>query len=67
MNKRKTKQKKKNIVVRFFSAIYNLIDRILITPISRCIYKITDKLKNNSNRIEKILNRPNILLYLAYP
>lgn len=65
MNKRENKKKKRNILVAFFIGIYNQIDRFLILPISRFIFKITDKLKNNSNRIEKILNRPNILLYLA--
>lgn len=65
MNRSQNKKKKHNIIVAFFITIYNIIDRVLITPISRIIFKITDKLKNNSNKIEKILNRPNILLYLA--
>ncbi len=65
MNKRKNKKQKKSLITRFFLSLYNFIDRILITPISRLIYLITDKLKYNSNKIEKILNRPNILLYLS--
>lgn len=65
MNKRVDKKKKRNLLVAFFIGIYNQIDRFIIIPISRFIFKITDKLKSNSNRIEKILNRPNILLYLA--
>ncbi len=65
MNRREDKRKKKNPFVRFFLGIYHILDRILITPISRVIYLLSDKLKTNSNKIEKILNRPNILLYLA--
>ncbi len=65
MNKRQDKKKKKNIFIILFMGIYNRLDKIFITPISRIVYKITDKLKSNSNKIEKILNRPNILLYLS--
>ena len=65
MNKREDRKKKKNLLVSFFLGIYKQIDRFLILPISRFIFKIMDKLKINSNKIEKILNRPNILLYLA--
>ncbi len=65
MNKREDRKKKKNLLVAFFLGIYKQIDRFLILPISRFIFKIMDKLKINSNKIEKILNRPNILLYLA--
>ncbi len=60
MSKRE-KKKKFNI----FKSFYNVLDKSLITPISRFIYNISTKLKNNSNKIEKLLNRPNILLYLA--
>ncbi len=65
MNKRENKKKKRNIFIALFIGIYHQIDRFLILPISRLIFKITDRLKNNSNKIEKILNRPNILLYLS--
>lgn len=65
MNRREDKKKKRNIFLSFIIGIYNIIDRLLITPISRIIFRIIDKLKTNSNKIEKILNRPNILLYLA--
>lgn len=61
----KKKKKNKNIFVALIKGIYTFIDRVLITPISRMIFKISDKLKNNSNKIEKILNRPHILLYLS--
>lgn len=65
MNKRQDKKKKKNVFVSFLRGLYAPLDKFLITPISRMVFKLTDKLKNNSNKIEKILNRPNILLYLS--
>ncbi len=48
----------------FFKGIYKLIDKILITPISTIVYKISKKIGKES-RIEKILNRPNMLLYIS--
>lgn len=65
MNKRVEKKKNQNIIVKFFKGIYAILDRIFVTPISRFIFRIGDRLKTNSNKIEKILNRPNILLYLS--
>lgn len=61
----KKKKKSKNIFITFFKGLYISLDKLLITPISRIIFAISDKLKNNSNKIERILNRPHILLYLS--
>lgn len=65
MNKRTLKKKKKNVFVAFIMAIYTPIDRFIVVPISRFVFRLGEHLKNNSNKIEKILNRPNILLYLS--
>ncbi len=62
---KKEKKKKSNRLLRIFKGIYNKIDKLIITPISRVIFFAIDKLKNNSNKIERILNRPNILLYMS--
>ena len=51
--------------IAFFKAIYSVIDKILITPISRLVYKITEISRDNSGKLEKILNRPNILVYVS--
>ena len=48
-----------------FKGLYNLLDKFVITPISRVIYKINELIRNNSGRIEKILNRPNVLIYIS--
>ena len=51
--------------ILFFKAIYKFLDKIIVTPISRAIYYLSKKLKSNTSHIEKILNRPNILVYLS--
>ena len=50
---------------KFFKSLYNLLDKSIITPISRAIYYLNKKLKSNTSHIEKVLNRPNILIYLS--
>ncbi len=54
-----------NILSSFFKAIYNFLDKIIVTPISKIIYKIGKLGKNNSGKFEKILNRPIVLLYVS--
>lgn len=55
-------------IAKFFkkigSAIYQFVDKFIVTPISTVVYKIQSKLGKNS-KLEKILNRPHILLYLS--
>ena len=36
--------------------IYKIIDKLIVTPVSRLIYKISEFSKENSNKIKKILN-----------
>ncbi len=62
---KKMKTKKPSKVLTFFKKIYGWIDRIIVTPISRFIFNISDRLKDNSNKIERILNRPHVLLYIS--
>jgi len=52
-------------VVRFFQIIYSFLDKFIVVPISRFIYNLGEKLKNNPTKIEKFLNRPNTLLYVS--
>lgn len=51
--------------IAFFKGIYKLIDKLIVIPISRIIYRVSEISKNNSGRFEKILNRPNILIYVS--
>ena len=56
-------------ILKFFAnifiGIYHLIDKYIIVPISRLIYRINELIRNNSGRIEKVLNRPNVLIYVS--
>ena len=48
----------------FFKGIYIILDKLIVTPISTLIYRIQNRLGKES-RLEKILNKPNMLLYLS--
>ncbi len=52
-------------IIGFFIGIYNIIDKCLIVPISRLIYRLNELIRNNSGKIERILNRPNVLIYVS--
>lgn len=45
--------------------MYKIIDRLIVTPISKLIYRISRLGKNNNGKFERILNRPIILLYVS--
>lgn len=53
------------LIISFFKFIYGIIDRIIVIPTSRMIYRVSELLKNNSGKFERILNRPNILIYVS--
>ena len=52
-------------IIWLFKAIYKIIDFLIITPVSKIVYRVRGFLKSNSSRFEKILNRPNILIYIS--
>ena len=52
------------IFISLFRFIYKILDVLLLTPISKLIYKLS-KVGNNNNKLEKILNRPIVLLYIS--
>ncbi|MBR6133355.1 MAG: hypothetical protein IKQ29_01415 [Bacilli bacterium] len=49
---------------KLFKLIYNIIDKFIVVPISTLVYKIQLKF-GKENKLEKLLNRPNFLLYLS--
>jgi len=51
--------------IKLFKLIYRIIDKIIVTPISRLIYKLSEISKDNSGKFERILNRPNVLIYVS--
>lgn len=50
------------VILKF---IYKILDSLIVTPISKLIYRIGKLGKNNNGKLEKILNRPIVLLYLS--
>lgn len=58
-----------NKIFNFFKtilqAIYNLLDKFIVTPISKIVYNFNKRINKGSGKVEKILNRPNMLLYLS--
>lgn len=51
--------------IKLLRIIYRIIDKLIVTPVSRIIYKISEFSKENSGELEKILNRPNVLIYVS--
>ena len=52
-------------ISKFFKGLYHFIDKHFITPISRGIFYLLDKVRNNPFHLERFLNRPQILLYVS--
>lgn len=52
-------------LIAIIKFLYRIIDKLIVTPISRLIYRINKLSKNSSGRLEKILNRPIVLLYIS--
>ena len=50
---------------KILKAFYNVFDKLFIVPVSRVVYELSKKVKANTNRFEKILNKPLTLLYLS--
>ena len=53
-----------NIIIAFFKSIYGVLDKLVITPISRIIYSINEKVKGKSY-INRLINRPKFLVYAS--
>ena len=50
---------------RFFAAIYRVIDKIIVTPISRLIFNIREYLRSKNIKLDYIFNRPNFMIYVS--
>ena len=57
-------KKKNNPFKSVFTSISKFVDKFIVTPISTLVYNIQQKIGKDS-KIEKILNRPNMLIYLS--
>ncbi len=50
---------------RFFMAIYRVIDKLIVTPISRLIFNIREYLRSKNFKLDYIINRPNFMIYVS--
>ena len=61
---KKKQNKFLNFFTRIFKFLYKILDTILITPISKLIYFISDSL-SGKGRFDKFLNNSNTLIYIS--
>lgn len=59
------KKEKNNIFISVLNKIVKFFDKIIITPFSKLAYFIKDKFTFKSGIVDKILNKPTVLLYLS--
>ncbi len=52
-------------IKQFFLSIWSVIDKIIVMPITKLIYKLTSKLSDSSKRIENWLSNANSLLFIS--
>ena len=64
MKKSKNKKRTRKIIL-FIKAIIRLIDKKLITPITKFILMITDKMSRRTDRFERWLVRKNTLVFIS--
>ena len=49
---------------KIFKSIYQFLDKVFITPISRLIYNLNEKVKGKSY-LNRLINRPKFLVYAS--
>lgn len=59
------KKKNGNIFKSIAKFIYNIIDKILVTPISRVIYKLSKFIKRHTGFLDGVLNKPHSLILFS--
>lgn len=58
-------KEKSNGLKRFLGVIYKCIDKIIVTPLSRIVYRGNKLLKQNTGRIDKLLNKKHSLIVFS--
>lgn len=53
------------IISGFFMAIYRIIDKFIVTPISRLIFNIREYIRTHNLKLEYFFNRPNFMIYVS--
>jgi len=64
MKKNKTKKRRRKIIL-FIKAIIRLIDKKIITPITKFILMITEKMSRRTDKFERWLVRKNTLVFIS--
>lgn len=54
------------LIGKFIMAIYRIIDKIIVTPISRVIFSLKEYLKVHNIKLDYILNRPQFMIYVSF-
>lgn len=57
----KNKQKT-NFIVKIFKALYSVLDKLIVTPISRIVYRIDKLVKRHTGFLDGVLNKPKTLI-----
>ena len=52
-------------ITAIFRAIYKVIDRVIILPITKVMVMIGDKFGNKTDRFEKMLTKKNTLVFIS--
>lgn len=52
-------------ILNFLKGIYRIIDKFIVTPISRLIFNISEYLKNHNIRLDYIINRQHFMIYVS--
>lgn len=52
-------------LANIFKGIYNVIDKVIVVPISRLVYRINKIVKKNAGRFDGILNKPHSLIIFS--
>lgn len=53
------------LIKGIFMSFYRIIDKIIVTPISRLIFNIREYLRNHNFKLDYIINRPNFIIYVS--
>lgn len=60
-----SKKKKTNPLMKLFKGIHSVLDKVIVTPISRVVYRVNKILKKNAGVFDGVLNKPHSLLILS--
>ena len=54
-----------NSIIKIFILIYNFLDKLIVTPLSRLVYRFNKMLKKNGGMFDGILNKPHSLIVFS--